>query len=69
MARLPQNLHIPPDKAAVFAASEASLKCFFADPEASPGGLIEVSFEAVSSSEQDFAMGLRVGSQAREGLG
>ena len=67
MTRQPRNLRIPPGKVAVFAASEASLMCFFADPEASHVGLIEVSFEAVSFSEQDFAMGLRVACQALGG--
>jgi len=51
----------------VFAASEASLKCFSVDLEASLAGLVEVSFEAVSFSEQDFAMGLQVSFPAQEG--
>ena len=67
MTRLPQNLRIPPGKVGVFAASEASLKCFSVDPEASLAGLVEVSFEAVSFSEQDFAMGLQKGFLAQQG--
>ena len=56
-ARLTQNLHIPPGRAIALAASEASLKCSFAGPGASLLGLKVVSFEEVSSSERDFAMG------------
>ena len=67
MTRLPQNLRIPPGKVGVFAASEASLKCFSVDLEASLAGPVEVSFEAVSSSEQDFAMGLQVSFPAQQG--
>ena len=55
--RLTRNLHIPPGRVGALAASEASLKCFFADPEASVLGLKVASFEEVSSSERDFAMG------------
>ena len=65
VTRLTRNLRIPPGRVEVFAASEASLRCFFVDPEASLLGLTEVSFEAVSFSEQDSAMGFH--SQAQEG--
>ena len=65
--RLTRNLRIPPGRVEVFAASEASLKCFFADPGAALLGLTEVSFEAVSSSGRDFAVGLQEGFQAQEG--
>ena len=59
VTRLTRNLRIPPGTVEVFAASEASLKCFFADPGAALLGLTEVSFEAVSSSGRDFAVGLQ----------